>query len=112
MRSLRLPAIMLPLLILVSTLHAQDSSGVWSLQRCIAYARSHNIQIRQQVLQKRLSELTLQQSRFSQIPTLNASSDYGYNFGRSIDPTTNQFVSSQLTSAGLSVNTGVTLFNW
>jgi outer membrane protein len=103
---------MLPLMGLAASLHAQDSSEVWSLQRCIAYARSHNIQIKQQVLQKRLSELTLQQSRLSQLPSLNASSSYGYNFGRSIDPTTNQFVSNQLTSAGLSVNTGVTLFSW
>lgn len=100
---------MVLMICLGSSLQAQD---VWSLQRCIAYARTHNIQIKQQVLQKRLSELTLQQSRLSRLPTLNASSDYGYNFGRSIDPTTNQFVGSQLSSAGLSVNTGVTLFSW
>ncbi|MGH2643271.1 MAG: TolC family protein, partial [Chitinophagaceae bacterium] len=82
------------------------------MQRCIEYARSHNIQIKQQVLQRRLSELQLQQSRLSRIPSLNGSGNYGYNFGRSIDPTTNQFVGSQLSFSGLSLNTGVTLFSW
>lgn len=91
------------------TTQAQD---VWSLQRCIEYARAHNIQISQQQLQRNLSELTLQQSRLSQLPTLNANSGYGYRFGRSIDPTSNQFTSTQLSSASANVSAGVTLFSW
>lgn len=89
--------------------HAQD---VWSLQRCIDYARSHNIQIKQQVLQKNLAELQLKQNILSQYPTLNGSADYGYNFGRSIDPTSNQFVGSRLSFGGLNLNAGITLFSW
>lgn len=85
---------------------------VWSLQRCIEYARSHNIQISQQQLQRRLAELQLQQSRLSQLPTLNANSGYGFRFGRSIDPTSNQFTSTQLSSATANVSAGVDLFSW
>lgn len=109
MKLFRFIILLTPLIYFCYSSHAQD---VWSLQRCIEYARSHNIQIKQQVLQRRLSELQLQQSRLSRFPTLNGSGNYGYNFGRSIDPTTNQFVGSQLSFAGLSVNSGVTLFNW
>lgn len=109
MRLFRFIVLLISLMYLNYGSHAQD---VWSLQRCIEYARSHNIQIKQQVLQKRLSELQLRQSRLSQFPTVNAGADYGYNYGRSIDPTTNQFVGSQLSSAGLNMNAGITLFSW
>lgn len=109
MKSLRTITIALSFLCMGFSLRAQE---VWSLQRCIEYARAHNIQIKQQLLQKRLSELTLRQSRLSQLPTVNASSGYGYRFGRSIDPTSNQFANNQLTSANLNVNSGVTLFSW
>lgn len=109
MKSVCLLCLILPAISLCHRLKAQD---VWSLGRCIEYARSHNIQIKQQALQKRLSELTLRQSRLSQLPTFNGNANYGYNFGRSIDPTTNQFVGSQLSSGGLNVNAGVTLFSW
>lgn len=109
MKPIRLLLFIIPVIFVSQKLQGQD---VWSLQRCIEYARSHNIQIKQQALQKRLSELTLRQSRLSQLPSVNGNADYGYNFGRSIDPTTNQFVGSQLSSGGLNVNAGVTLFSW
>ena len=84
----------------------------WTLERCVQYARDHNIQIKQSALQGRLARLTLQQSQLARLPTLSASTDYGYNFGRSIDPTSNQFVNNQLTFSSLSMNFGLNLFNW
>lgn len=84
----------------------------WSLERCVLYARSHNIQINQQALQARLTKLALKQSQLSQIPNLSSSFGYGYNYGRSIDPTSNQFVNTELAFANASASTSVTLFNW
>ena len=98
------------LLLLSSSAFAQDE--VWSLQRCLEYARAHNIQIQQQALQKERSNISWKQSRLSQLPQISGSADYGKNFGRSIDPTTNQFVSNELSSAGIDINAGVTLFNF
>jgi outer membrane protein len=109
---MKIPRTALILLSVVCTSLAAGAQDVWSLQRCIAYARTHNIQISQQQLQRNLAELSLQQSRLSQLPTLNASSGYGYRFGRSIDPTSNQFVNTQLSSATVNVSAGVTLFSW
>lgn len=97
-------------LICFSSAVAQDN--VWSLQRCIEYARAHNIQIKQQALEKQRAEISLQQSRLSQLPQVNGSANYGKNFGRSIDPTTNQFVGNELSSAGVDLSAGVTLFNF
>lgn len=110
MNPLRYCAILIVALTLAG--YCSRAQDVWSLQRCIEYARSHNIQIKQQILQKNLAELQLRQSRLSQFPTFNAGADYGYNFGRSIDPTSNQFVGSQLSFGGLNVNANITLFSW
>lgn len=85
---------------------------MWDLQRCIDYAKAHNIQIKQQELQKRLAVLALRQSKMSQLPTLNGNSSGGYNFGRSVDPTTNQFVNTELKYVSIGVNAGLNLFNW
>jgi len=91
------------------SLQAQD---IWTLERCIQYARDHNIQIKQSALQVRMARLTLQQSRLSRLPTLSATPEYGYNFGRSIDPTTNTFVTSKLAFSSIGLNMGLNLFTW
>src|SRR5699024_10934662 len=92
-----------------SSLSAQ--SNIWSLQRCLEYAKEHNIQIQQQQLEKNRAKIGLKQSQLSQLPQINCSANYGRNFVRSIDPTTNQFVGNTLTSAGAGLHASVTLFN-
>ncbi|PJJ74633.1 outer membrane protein [Thermoflavifilum aggregans] len=96
------------LLMYAPALFAQET---WSLQRCVDYALEHNIQIKQADIQKRLNELILQQSRLSRLPNLSAGINNGFNFGRSIDPTTNQFVNNQLYYLGGSVNMSLNLFS-
>lgn len=88
---------------------AQDN---WSYQRCLDYALTHNLTLQQSVLQKRLQELTLKQNRLSQLPTINAGANAGYRFGRSIDPTTNTFVTQTLFNSGLSMDLNADLFGW
>jgi len=90
--------------------HAQDD--VWTLQRSIQYAVAHNIDISQQALNARLAALQLQLSRMSQLPGVSVSGNYGFNFGRSIDPTTNQFVNTNYSFSGISGNADVLLFGW
>ena len=97
-------------IVLFQNAFAQDT---WSLQRSVQYALDHNISIQQNVLNERLARLTLQQSRLSQLPNANISSNYGRSYGRSVDPTTNQFVSgSSYDFMGVSGNADVLLFGW
>ncbi len=96
---------------IVNTATAQDE--VWSLQRSVRYAIDHNISIQQNVLNERLAKLSLQQSQLSQLPNANLSSSYGRSFGRSVDPTTNQFVEgSSYDFLSLSGSADVLLFGW
>ncbi len=85
---------------------------MWPLQRCVQYAIDHNIVIRQDSLNARLARHALTQSQLSQIPSVNASASYGRSFGRSINPTTNQFVESTYDFLGPSLNSSVLLFGW
>ncbi len=84
----------------------------WTLRQCVEYALANNVSVKQSDVQARLAELTYKQSRLQQYPTANISGNAGINAGRSIDPTTNQFTTSQLFFSGLNFNTGGTIFNW
>src|SRR6185437_7660191 len=92
--------------------NAQDNTDVWSLQRCVQYAIDHNISIQQDVLNKRLAKYTLLQSQLSQLPSVNATPAYGRSFGRSINPTTNQFADNSYDFAGLSGTANLVVFGW
>lgn len=100
------------ILLLFSFLHAGAQDSVWSLASSIQYAREHNIDINQSAFNERLAALQFQQSRLSQLPNASVSGNYGYSFGRSIDPTTNQFVDAGYSFSGLNGNADVLLFGW
>ncbi len=92
-----------------ATVYGQD---VWTLQRCVQYAIDHNISIQQDVLNKRLARYTLLQSQLAQLPTVNGTGAYGKSFGRSINPTTNQFVDGGYDFLSLTGSANVLLFGW
>lgn len=89
-----------------------QNSDVWTLERSVQYALDHNLSIQQNVLNERLARLTLMQSQLSQLPNANMNGQYGKNYGRSVDPTTNQFIQSDYSFAGISGNADVLLFGW
>ena len=67
----------------------------WSLEECIRYAIDNNIQIKQQILQTRYQENTLEQSKLNLLPTLNAQASHNYSFGRALDETSYQFTENE-----------------
>lgn len=103
--------LMIALLAGVST-NAQSETD-WTLEEAVQYALDHNLSIQQNELNRRLEKLTLQQNQLAQLPNINVSSGYGRSFGRSIDPTTNQFVEgSSYDFMSISGNADVLLFGW
>jgi len=73
----------------------RSQEKVWSLEECIKYAIDNNIQIKQQVLQTRFQENTLEQSKLNLLPTLNGQASHNYSFGRALDETTYEFTDNQ-----------------
>ena len=94
-----------------SLLFSQGKQAPWSLQQCTEYALKNNIQIRQNILNEKLSEATLLQNKAQLFPSLSGSISNSYNNGRKVDPFTNQFVTGDWTqSQNFSLSTSVTLF--
>lgn len=89
---------------------------IWSLERCLQYAKDNNIQIKQSKLQVDLAEQVKLQSTTNFLPSLNGQATNNYNFGQTIDPFTNQFASSRVRSNQLFLSSSVILFggfqNW
>lgn len=91
---------------------AASEEDTWTLERSVAYALAHNISIQQSVLNERLAALTLKQSRLSQLPNANLNTGYGISYGRSIDPTTNQFVDGHYNFSSIGGQADVLVFGW
>ncbi len=83
---------------------------IWTLQECVNYALTNNISIKQSEINVELSDATLLQSKTNMIPSVNASASHNYNYGRSVDPFSNQFTTAGIRSNSLSLSSNVVLF--
>ena len=98
-------------LFLFSLLPLARSQEVWSLQRCIQYARQNSLTLRQSDYAIRNAQLTADQVVQNRYPTLNGSVSGGAQFGRTIDPTTNEFDNQTIGFSSLGLNLGWTIYD-
>lgn len=85
---------------------------LWTLSECVGYALANNLQVRRSELSLELSSIDRSQAKLAMLPTANAFGSYGFNWGRGIDPVTNQFISSQRNGfTSLGASSDLTLFN-
>jgi outer membrane protein len=95
-------------LLLTSHLVAQDT---WSLERCIEYAQKNNTTIKQSQLQVTSAALGIKQAKASQLPNIGFSTNLGGNFGRSINPSTNQFENDAVGFNSASINLNQAIYD-
>lgn len=91
----------------VQTVSAQE---LITIRQAIEKTLNNNLQVKQSKLSESLSDEDLKQSRAALLPTLNGNGNYNINFGRSVDPSTNQFNSEKFSSFNGGLSTGVDLF--
>ncbi|MBN2212663.1 MAG: TolC family protein [Bacteroidales bacterium] len=84
---------------------------VWTLEECIGYAHQNNLQIKRQELTARISNNNFNQSKFNILPNLNAGVSRNMNFGRSVDPFTNEFITENTNADNYYAQSGLNLFN-
>jgi len=89
---------------------AQRESRQLNLQECIDVALENNLTVKRSALDAERSKISVQESQASRLPNLNLGANYGNNWGRSIDPTTNSFIAQQINTSGLSGNSSLSLF--
>lgn len=66
-----------------ATIGSINAQTQMSLHDCVDYAIQHNISIEQQKLNEENAKITLETTRYSRLPNLNASLSQGFGFGRS-----------------------------
>ncbi|WP_395627489.1 TolC family protein [Daejeonella sp.] len=81
-----------------------------TLKRATELVIENNLQIKQAQFTEAISDENLQQSKLALLPSLNANTSLNFNFGRSIDPLTNQFVNQAITSTSGNLSSGTSLF--
>jgi outer membrane protein len=82
----------------------------WTLKECIDYALKNNISIQQAAVSAQIAEAAFNQSLGSFFPSINGSAGLNYNFGRSLDPTSYQYINKTFQSGTLSLSSSIPLF--
>ena len=83
----------------------------WTLEDCISYAVTNNIELQRQKLQTETAKTNLLQSKMELMPSLNLGSDARVGFGRSIDPVTNLITFKQNIGNSYSLFSSIQVFN-
>ncbi len=92
---------------------SQTDSGAkkWTLRECIDEAMNKSLSLRQSQLNLQDRKISLKESKFSLAPSLNAGGNYGLNWGRGIDPTSNDFINERIIFTGYTLSSSVNLFS-
>lgn len=84
----------------------------WDLQRCVEYAMKNSISVRQAEITRKTTEITLKQSQLQQIPSATYNLTQGFSFGRTLDRTTNIFISRSAMFQQMSLQAQAQLYNF
>lgn len=93
-------------------LFASGQENTWSLQRCIDAALQNNIEIKIRQLQITKAQKLYTHPLLELFPTVSLSGNHSYNFGSTIDPTTNARVSSDIQWDNFYLNAGMNLLDF
>ncbi len=83
----------------------------FTLKGAIETGIANNIDVNKADLASQQARITMQQSKLSMLPSLNASAGYGTTSGRTNDPVTNAFINQSINTGSYGIQSGVTLFN-
>lgn len=86
------------------------SQQEWTLERTVQYAFDNNLTVQQAEITSRNAELNMRLNKFSRLPNISGTGSAGYQFGRTIDPTTNEFNNTRIGFNSYGINGGVVLF--
>lgn len=99
------------LLLLVLPAAGTVAQETWSLERCVLHAQDNNLLMKQAQTTVRTAQLSKQAAQAARLPSINGQVNAGEQYGRTIDPTTNQFVTTGIGFNSMSLNAGMTVFS-
>ena len=111
MRLRNYPGLIFVFITLVGINMAGAQEKKWTLRECVEYAIENNITIQQFELDLENAEIDRSDAIGNFVPTFNANTNLGFSKGLTIDPTTNAFVSENITTANGGLSSRLTLFD-
>ncbi|AWH84678.1 hypothetical protein HYN59_05875 [Flavobacterium album] len=91
------------------TVSAQE---LWTLQRCLETGSVNNLSFRLRQLEILSAQTTARSAVMGFLPVVNATANHSYSIGSTIDPATNNRVSSTIQSDNFSVNAQMDIVNF
>ncbi|MDU0808589.1 TolC family protein [Aquirufa regiilacus] len=82
-----------------------------SLSQAVDIALQHNLTVKSYEVNLKNAELTYQQAKYNQLPSLGGNINQAASFGRSINPYTNGYDSRNINYNNVGLNANLTLFN-
>ncbi|MBK9737481.1 MAG: TolC family protein [Saprospiraceae bacterium] len=101
----------------ISVILVLFSSVTWtqhkslSMDQCIELAHKNNISLQQSLLAVSVGKINNEQAIANLLPNLNGSIGYGYNQGRAVNPITNNYINTELSSSNIGFGSQVILYN-
>lgn len=109
----KIASLSLTIILSVVYCNAQETIPTdWTLQTAISYARTHNLDVRQQEVATRGAGYYLHQSQLAQLPHLSFNTNYGRSYGTNIDPATNTYTKNTYDYFTFTGTASVLLFGW
>ncbi|MEO7990484.1 MAG: TolC family protein [Chryseolinea sp.] len=98
-------------LTLMLSAHAQQPQNALGLQECINIALENNLKIKRSVYNVETYDVNLLQSKMAFLPSVNLGGSYGQNYGRALNPVSNEYVNRNSNTINVQGNASLTLFN-
>jgi len=108
---LKMIFISLTFLLIQPVIKVNGQGKVWSLQSCIDTAINRNITVKQGQLNSQINEINLIQSKDNLWPNLNINDAPGFNFGKTENPSTGNYIDQSNTTNSFGINTNVNLYS-
>jgi outer membrane protein len=83
----------------------------WSLEKCVSYAQENSRLVKQSQVGVSNAKLSQKLADFDRYPSVSAGSNFGLNFGRSVNPSTYAFENRSTNFQSWSLNANVILYN-
>lgn len=97
-------------LLLASLGFKAAAQQVITLEQAVELTLENNLQVKQAQLNESLEAENLNQARYNRLPNLTAGPQASFNFGRNIDPSTNQYVTQSIFGLNGSITSQVLLY--
>lgn len=85
--------------------------ATWSLIECIEHAKEHSLTLKQADYGIQDAQLLEKMAKSNRLPGVSGGATFGYNFGRTINPVTNDFENQTIGFNSFRIDASVTLYD-